>query len=245
MQNTRPDIAFAMHQCAWFCNNPKCLHEKAVKDIAWYLWLTRANGLILKPNGNFCLDAYSDSDFAGLWHKDHAHLHESILSQTGYVITLAGAPIHWVSKLQTEIVLSTTEAEYNALSTCARELIPLRAILAEILKYDLIANHDKNATLQDKVMLQSPTLKSVCNSKLPPSIVYEDNAGCIILATEPDQNWPRTKHIGIKYHHFQDQVQNGTLQVTKVHTTLNWADIFTKPLVQVKFQALRKMLMGW
>ena len=82
-----PRYSFAVHQCAWFCNNPKCLHEKAVKDIAQYLWLTRANGLILKPNGNFHLDAYSDSDFAGLWHKDHAHLHESVLSQTGYVIT--------------------------------------------------------------------------------------------------------------------------------------------------------------
>ena len=69
-----------------------------------------------------------------------------------------------------------------------RELLPLRAILMEILKYDLIANHDKNATLQDKFMLQSPTLKCVRNSKLPPSIIYEDNAGCIILATEPDQN---------------------------------------------------------
>jgi hypothetical protein len=115
-------------------------------------------------------------------------LHESVLSQTGYIITLAGAPIHWVSKLQTEIALSTTEAKYIALSTCARELIPLCAILTEILKYDLIKNHDKNATLQDKVMLRSPTLKSVHNPKLPPSIVYEDNAGCVVLATEPDQN---------------------------------------------------------
>jgi len=188
VQNTCPDIAFAVHQCARFCNNPKCLHEKAVKDIAQYLWLTRANSLILKPNGNFHLGTYSDSDFASLWHKDHAHLCESVLSQTGYIITLAEAPIHWVSKLQTEIALSTTEAKYITLSTCARELLPLCAILTEILKYDLITNHDKNATLQDKVTLQSPTLKSACNSKLPRSIVYEDNAGCVILATEPDQN---------------------------------------------------------
>ena len=83
------------------------------------------------------------------------------------------------------------------------------------------------------------------NGKIGPSIVYEDNAGCLVLATEPDQNRPRTKHIGIKYHHFRDQVRLGHLKVTKIPTALNWADIFTKPLVQTKFVALRKMLMGW
>jgi len=215
-----------------------------VKDIARYLWYTRDKGLILKPNGKYTIDAYCDSDFAGLWHKDHAHLRESVLSRTGYVITLAGAPIHWVSKLQTEIALSTTEAEYIALSTCAREVIPLRAILRELLKHGPLTEDD-GITPQNSVSLQTNSLRSQRHAKLPPSIVYEDNAGCIVLANDPEQNRPRTKHIGIKYHHFRDQVQNGTLKVVKVATALNWADIFTKPLVPIKFEALRKRLMGW
>ena len=42
--------------------------------------------------------------------------HAAVLSRTGFVISYAGCPIYWASKLQTEIALSTTEAEYMALS---------------------------------------------------------------------------------------------------------------------------------
>jgi hypothetical protein len=38
---------------------------------------------------------------------------------------------------------------------------------------------------------------------------------------------PRTKHISLKYHHFHDQIANGNLQILKVDTDQNWADIFT------------------
>jgi hypothetical protein len=40
----------------------------------------------------------------------------------GYIITYAGCPMHWSSKMQTEIALSTTEAEYIALSQAMREV---------------------------------------------------------------------------------------------------------------------------
>ena len=45
-----------------------------------------------------------------------------------------GCPIHWVSKLQSKIALSTTEAEYIALSMCLRDLLPMRTMLAELCK---------------------------------------------------------------------------------------------------------------
>jgi hypothetical protein len=34
----------------------------------------------------------------------------------GYIITYAGCPMHWSSKMQTEIALLAIEAEYIALS---------------------------------------------------------------------------------------------------------------------------------
>ena len=49
-----------------------------------------------------------------------------------YVILYAGAPILWVSKLQTEIALSTTEVEYIALSHSMRDLIPTKTLLHEL-----------------------------------------------------------------------------------------------------------------
>ena len=69
------------------------------------------------------------------------------------------------------------------------------------------------------------------------SKVHEDNAGCIVLATE-DQYRPRTKHLAIKWHHFCDQVRLGHVKVTKIESTNNWANIFTKPTDATTFKRL-------
>jgi hypothetical protein len=47
-------------------------------------------------------------------------------STTGYVFLAAGGAITWKSKKQTMIALSSTEAEYVALSEAGREAIWLR-----------------------------------------------------------------------------------------------------------------------
>jgi hypothetical protein len=171
---------------------------------------------------------YVDADFAGTWHKEYAHLRESVLSRTGYVILYHGCPIHWGSKLQTEIALSTTEAEYIALSMGARELIPLRRLLREL---------QLGSPLQH--LLPHPS------DHLPPSTIFEDNASCIAVATREVLHKPRTKHIALKYHHFKDYLQSGALQIVKVPTASNLADIFTKPLTQVLHERLRQGMMGW
>jgi hypothetical protein len=132
-QNSRPDISFAVHQCARFSKEPKDLHEKAVKHIIYHLQCTIDKPLIMKPNNNLSLDAYCDSDFAGAWHQEFAHLRDSCLSRTGFIIVLAGVPIHWSSKLQTEITLSSTEAEYIAIIKCCRALLPIRRTIKDIL----------------------------------------------------------------------------------------------------------------
>jgi hypothetical protein len=52
-------------------------------------------------------------------------------------------------------------------------------------------------------------------SKLEPSIIWEDNQGCKHLAKDPLQNRPRTKHISIEWHHFRDEIQKGNIKITK------------------------------
>jgi len=49
-------------------------------------------------------------------------LTQAVCSCTGYVIMYASCPILWVSKLQTEIALHTTEAEYITLSQAMQDL---------------------------------------------------------------------------------------------------------------------------
>ena len=231
-QNTRPDISYAVHQCARFCTRPTALHELAVKRIARYLLLTKDRSLILKPTRALTLDMYVDAVFAGMWHQEHSALRENVLSRTGYITTFCGCPIHWASKLQSEIALSTTEAEYIALSMATRELLPLRRILQEITQHSL-------------VHLPLPTQFSTTRSStMQATQVYEDNASCIVLA-HSEGSKQRTKHISIKWHHFRDQIRNGNLKVVKIDTHSNWADILTKPLGPQKFTALRKLIMHW
>ena len=54
------------------------------------------------------------------------------MSRTGYIIKFANFPIVWVSKMQTEIALSITEAEYISMSESMRDLIPLRQIMLDV-----------------------------------------------------------------------------------------------------------------
>jgi hypothetical protein len=128
------------------------------------------------------LDAYCDSDFAGVWHQEFAHLRVSCLSRTGFIIVLSGVPIHWSSKLQTEIALSSTEAEYIALSQCCRALLPMRRTLKDILSCGSFPNSLK---INDLSTNNITTRKfehhyhSNNESKLEPSTIWEDNQGCI------------------------------------------------------------------
>ena len=63
------------------------------------------------------IDCYNvNADFAGLWHHEDMQDLISVKLRMGLVFIFAGCLLLWVSKMQMEIVLSTTEAEYIALS---------------------------------------------------------------------------------------------------------------------------------
>ena len=76
------------------------------------------------------------------------------------------------------------------------------------------------------------------------SSLFEDNAGTLQLATEPKYR-PRTKHIGVKYHHFRQYVKKKIITIKAINTLDQQADIFTKPLALDKFQKFRKLINGW
>jgi hypothetical protein len=236
-QNTQPDIAFAVHQCAQFVSNPNQTHQATVKHLCRYILGTQDKGLVLRTNCHHCLTAYVDADFAGLWHKDYAHLHGTALSCTGVILCYANCPIIWTSKLQSEVELVTCEAEYIALSMCAHLLIPMQTLLNEVSWFQPPAEHPTlTKTGSDKTTLM------LCKQHQP--IVYEDNTGTLKIANSDLQYCPRTKHISIKWHCFCDHVASGLMTVAKINTTLQWANFLTKPLPQVSFECLQKLVMG-
>jgi len=70
-------------------------------------------GLVFKQEDNQSVVGYCDSDFAGDMDKRR--------STTGYVFTFAKAPVSWKSTLQSTVALSTTEAEYMAITEAVKE----------------------------------------------------------------------------------------------------------------------------
>jgi len=46
-KSTRPDLAYAVHQCAQFSASPKASHKMAVLHIGRYLMETKNEGIII------------------------------------------------------------------------------------------------------------------------------------------------------------------------------------------------------
>ncbi len=226
--NSRPDIAFAVNQAARFTHDPKQSHAVAVKRIVRYLKGTRDKGLIFKPTLDWKVDCWVDSDWCGLWGSEDPNDPIVSKSRTGYVITLAGCPLTWRSTLQQETSLSTMMAEYVALSSAMREMLPLKRMVKLVAK---TVTGDENVKMITK------------------SDVFEDNMGALTVATLP-RITPQSKFFAVKLHFFKEHVKtegnpNGEIDIQKVDTKDQLADIMTKGLVEDKFQPLRDRLMGW
>ena len=228
-QSTKPDIAFAAHQAARFQADPRYSHTKAVQWLGRYLHGTSEQGIILQPDDEL-FQVYADADFAGTWNRETAgEDSDTARSHLGYVIKFAGCPLTWASRLFSDIVLSTTEAEYVALSESLRTVIPLLNVYNECKEKEIVSQH--------------PQTKVYCK-------VFEDNSGALEMAKNPKFR-PRTKHLNIKYHHFRSWIaQEGEdtsnkIQIYAIKSTDQQADLLTKAVDQTKFDKFRHLICGW
>ena len=99
-----------------------------------YLKKTMDQGLIFKPSGMFDLDYFVNADSVGLYRYKDDQEPVSVKLCTGFLLIFAGCPSMWVSKLQTEIALSMTEAEYIVLSQSMRDLLPTKVLVQEVVE---------------------------------------------------------------------------------------------------------------
>jgi hypothetical protein len=141
--------------------------------------------------------AYCDSDYAG--DKDGRK------SISGFVIYIQGCLISWKSRSQKSVTLSSTEAEYVAISEMCAEVMFLKQVL-EFLKI--------------KVTL--------------PIIVRVDNVGAIYLAQNAVSG-PRMKHVDVRYHFVRDYIEDGMVKIVFVKSEDNDSDIYTKNLGEELF----------
>ena len=120
---TRPDIAHAVGVVSRFLSNPSKEHWEGVKWILRYLKGTSKMGLCFGKS-SLTLQGFSDADLGGDL--------DGRKSTTGYIFTLGGTAVSWKSKLQSRVALSTTEAEYVAMSEAAKEMLWLKNFLKEL-----------------------------------------------------------------------------------------------------------------
>ena len=172
---TRPDIAYAVSNVARFCAKPTNEHWTAIKRIFRYLKGTSNLGLLYRDNTSPVCTGYSDADWAG----DIGDRK----STSGYMFLQGGAAISWKSNKQPCIALSTTEAEYVALSAAAQEAIWIQKLTSDLL-----------------------------NKNIQGTTIMEDNQSAICLAKN-QLTHGKTKNIEIKYHFVRDLVEDGRIKL--------------------------------
>lgn len=159
--HTRPNIAFAINQISQFIQDPLLAHWDAAFQILHYLWNTCTLLLVL-GGPEFNLEWYADLD----WAKNI----KDWRSTSGYSFQVGTSKISWKSKKQPTVSLSSTEAEYKALSNACKEGLWICNKLCKLKLWD----------------------SSIVT-------LYVDNRSTKALSKNP-QHHSRTKHINAQHH---------------------------------------------
>ncbi|KYM95559.1 Copia protein [Cyphomyrmex costatus] len=133
-------------------------------------------------------------------------------STTGYLIRIFGNVIFWKSKKQSSVTKSSTAAEYVALSDAVSEIRVILNLLEDL-----------------NIKLSKPVK------------IYEDNSGAIVIAKFGNLT-KNSKYIEVHYHFVNEFYEKKIIELVKVESENNIADILTKALGKNKFEVFRKTL---
>jgi hypothetical protein len=194
---TRPNLSYAVTMLSKFSSNPGKPHWIALLHVLQYIKGSLGLKITYGGHGNTSLTPYGfvDADYGG--DKDTRR------SCSGQVFFMAGGPVAWGAKYQPTVALSTTEAEYMALTRASQQILWMYFAMSEV---------------------GFPQPKPAC--------LYGDNAGAIALTKNTKHN-AHIKHIDIRHHYIRERVDDGDIVVHQIPTSDNIADIFTKPLGRV------------
>ena len=208
MLASRPDIVAALNKMAQFSTNFNHSHWAALKRIFRYIKGTSNYGLILggvsKESERITLTGSCDADWAGDL--------DDRRSTSGYIFLLNNHVVSWQSHKQSSVATSSTQAEYQALSSATKEALWLRAFLAEL------GFIQENATK-----------------------IQQDNQSTIAIANNPT-NHNRTKHINIAHHFIRESIEKNEIELHYCPTSDIIADMMTKPLSRAKFEWCRNYM---
>jgi len=121
---TRPDISFAVSYLSRFSAHPTVPLWGAAKRLLLYLRTHSHLGLTYTHSPDFTFTVFSDSSYA----DDGSDRR----SQTGFAVLAGGCIVNWMSKRQPTVAISSSEAEYQALSQAAREVQWLKKLRVDL-----------------------------------------------------------------------------------------------------------------
>nr|GEW63258.1 retrovirus-related Pol polyprotein from transposon TNT 1-94 [Tanacetum cinerariifolium] len=119
LTSSRPDLVFTVCTCSCYQEEPTKKHLHTVKRIFQYLKGTIDMGLWYLKDSCITLAAYADAD--------HAGCQDTRQSTSGSAYFLGDKLVIWSSKKQKSIAISSTEAEYIALSGCCAQILWMRS----------------------------------------------------------------------------------------------------------------------
>ena len=125
---------------------------------------------------------------------------------TGFIVYLLNLPICWRSKAQRSVTLSSSEAEYVAISEAVKEIKLIYFLLKDI-----------------HVEVELPI------------IVKTDNVGAIFMS-ENASTGVRLRHVDTRYHFVREFIEDGFIKIEFVRSTENESDVFTKNVNQETYQ---------
>lgn len=161
--------------------------------------------MALTEGGIANIFAFVDASFA---------VHVDMKSHTGMVLSLGYGCIYTMSKKQTLVTKSSTEAELVAVSDAIPQIVWTR----------------------DFMVSQGLTVA--------PTVLYQDNMSTIALILKGRSTSGRTRHINVKHFWIKDRVDEGTVRLEHMPTLGMWADIMTKPLQGALFRSMRACIRG-
>ena len=209
---TRPDISFAVNRLSMRSTVATEADFRALRRVLAYLYATRHRGVTLRPMlmSDVRLEAWCDASYA---------LHHDGRFPSGYAFTLATSSqsgmFYSRSSKQTNVTLSSTEADLYAAVEATKDIIWFWGLLAEI-----------------GVPQTAPTT------------MFVDNASMMVLASSYSGNHKRVKHFLVRLNFLIEAVSDGILHMEKVDTLLNLADTLTKALGPIDFHPKSEALLG-
>ena len=218
----RGDISQIVDELGRVVRKPTAIHWAAAVRVLKYLSGTMDYGLYYEGGQNsggstssikLHLVVYSDASWANSSDRK---------STSGMIIQLAhngvqpiGHTLSYFSRRQGCVALSSTEAEYIALSSAVQNVSWLRRLLSQL------------GFLDENI----------------PTCIFEDNQAAISIGEQEGLS-QRTKHIDVRHHFIRDKISDGTVYLDYIPTGEMLADLITKSLDGSRFEYLRGQFMA-